>query len=70
MLSEQAMTIATQCWCMPATSEIEMDIRLCEEFAKKIDEYLDALREVSECVNQHEQLIFVRIVEPLLKEMI
>lgn len=35
---------AAQAWCGEKTSGIEMDVELATEFAKIIDEYIEALR--------------------------
>lgn len=45
MPSEQASTIAAQCWCDPRTSHCEMDVALAEVFAEKINEMLALIGE-------------------------
>ena len=42
-MSEFAKQVAAQCWCDPRTSGIEMDVRLAEVFAEKLDQYIEAL---------------------------
>lgn len=38
--SEEAMDIASRCWCDKETREVEMDTRLAFAFAKRIDRAL------------------------------
>lgn len=38
-----ALEVAARIWCMPKTEKLVMIPELTEEFARKIDKYLDAL---------------------------
>lgn len=44
-LRDEAIAIAAQCWCDPRTSNVEMDTRLAEVFAERVE---DLLRENGE----------------------
>ena len=44
MASELARGIAAQAWCTETTNGIEMDVRLAEAFAERLDEYISALQ--------------------------
>lgn len=41
IFNEEALIRASQCWCEPETSGIEMDIRLALAVAKAIEGWMD-----------------------------
>ena len=43
MASEKSIQVAGSCWCDPRTETIQMDVRLAEVFAEKIDQYIEAI---------------------------
>ena len=54
---DKARELAAQAWCQPATSGIEMDVILAEEFARLLSEHTEevtvsvAMASLSEAMN-------------------
>lgn len=67
---EMARALAAQCWCDDETSSIEMDSRLAEAFARRLEPYLAKSLPASEELEAHyaDNTAFRRVMFDVLIE--